>query len=97
MLFKKTKIWKCLQLLFVLFQQLSDTDHTVRKKCLQLFGALARPDTDAEPSEGTEKSPQEVLDEYTRDTDPRVRHAAFKALVMSRALSKKKPSSSNCL
>ena len=65
----------------ILFQQLTDTNHTVRSKCLNLIGALARSDPETEKSEDSEKSPQQILDEYSRDTDPRVRTSAFKALV----------------
>ena len=61
-------------------QQLADTDHTVRSKCLELIGALGRPDSEEKRSEN-EKLPQNILDEYSRDTDPRVRTSAFKALV----------------
>ena len=60
-------------------QQLADTDHTVRSKCLELLGALGRPDSEGASED--EKSPKDILDEYSRDTDPRVRTAAFKALV----------------
>ena len=52
----------------------------MRSKCLELIGALGRPDSEKERSED-EKLPQDILDEYSRDTDPRVRTSAFKALV----------------
>ncbi len=75
-------MFACRHIYVVLFlQQLSDTDHTVRRQCLELIGAVARPDSDSKTEKEAEKSPQEILDEYSRDTDPRVRTAAFKALV----------------
>ncbi|XP_055869000.1 integrator complex subunit 4-like [Biomphalaria glabrata] len=66
------------------FKNVSDSDHQVRKSCLQLIGCLAsceqqRKDTPASPDWPV--SIQEVLTRYISDEDPRVRCSAFEAML----------------
>ncbi|XP_059171251.1 integrator complex subunit 4-like [Physella acuta] len=66
------------------FKHVSNSDHQVRRSCLQLIGCLAsceqqRKDTPASPDWPV--SIQEVLTRYISDEDPRVRCSAFEAML----------------
>ncbi|KAH9491801.1 Integrator complex subunit 4 [Bulinus truncatus] len=66
------------------FKNVLDSNHQVRKSCLQLIGCLAsceqqRKDTPASPDWPV--SIQEVLTRYISDEDPRVRCTAFEAML----------------
>ncbi|CAH1783179.1 unnamed protein product [Owenia fusiformis] len=62
-------------------QNLNDTSHLVRCKCLDLIGWLGSPDQRLAEESQSGKSTQRVLGEFTHDQDPRVRTCAFQAML----------------
>lgn len=66
---------------YCILQEINNIHHGVRVECLKLIGQLSHLSGDA-------AMPLAVLEEYCNDADPRVRTAAFQALVSIPCLSK---------
>ncbi|XP_033119537.1 integrator complex subunit 4-like isoform X2 [Anneissia japonica] len=68
------------KLVMLAYKHLSDSDHAVRQQCLSIIGKLGVQDKPLKSGEKSE-TPLQVLTEYAKDQDPRVRSSAFEAML----------------